>query len=270
MSGNRMTARVFVAKELRRAREAKGLTRAAVAKSLYVSDSLVASWETSRILPRPEHLERLLPILGLGDILVRVIDELVAGEVPPEWLDKWLAVERRATSLLSFESTVVPGLLQNEDYARAVLRAGPYDIADLDDMVAARLSRQKILTREESPPVLVAVIAESVLGQNVGGAKVMADQLVHLAAMGERENVIVQVVPASAEACAGFLGPFVIATLDGATELAYVDSQLSGEVIERPHDVAALRRMFEVFRADALPRRQSIELIRRKLEQWTT
>jgi transcriptional regulator with XRE-family HTH domain len=270
MSGNRMTARVFVAKELRRAREAKGLTRAAVAKSLYVSDSLIAAWETHRMLPRPEHLERLLPILGLSDILVRVIDELVAGEIPPEWLDKWLVVERRATSLLSFQPTVVPGLLQNEDYARAVLRAGRHDVADLEEMVAARLDRQKILTREDSPPVFVAVLAESVLGQNVGGAKVMADQLLHLAAMAEQENVIVQIVPSSAEACAGFLGPFVIATLDGGVELAYVDNQISGEVVERSHDVAALRRMFEVFRADALPRRQSIELIRRKSEQWTT
>ncbi|MCO6005774.1 Scr1 family TA system antitoxin-like transcriptional regulator [Actinoallomurus purpureus] len=265
-----MTARVFVAKELRRAREAKWLTRATVGKSLYVSDSLVAAWETHRMLPRPEHLERLLPMLGVSDILVRVIDELVAGEVPPEWLDKWLVVERRATSLLSFQSTVVPGLLQNQEYARAVLRAGRHDIADLEDMVGARLDRQKILTREDAPPVLVAVIAESVLGQNVGGAKVMADQLMYLAAMAERDNVVVQIVPAEAEACAGFTGPFAVATLDGGIELAYVDSQLSGEVVERQHDVAMLRRMFEVFRADTLPRRQSIELIRRKSEQWTT
>ncbi|GAA0324417.1 helix-turn-helix domain-containing protein [Actinoallomurus spadix] len=270
MSGNRMTARVFVARELRRAREAKGLTRAAVGKALYVSESLVAAWETHRMLPRPEHLERLIPLLGASDILIRIIDELVAGEIPPEWLDKWLTAERRATSLLSFQSTVVPGLLQNEDYARAVIRAGRHDFADLEDMVSARLDRQKILSREDSPPVLVAVIAESVLGQNVGGAKVMADQLLHLATMAERDNVIVQIVPASAEACAGFLGPFVIATLDDGAELAYVDNQLNGEVIGRPHDVAALRRMFEVFRADALPRQQSIELIRRKSEQWTT
>ncbi|MEV5707010.1 Scr1 family TA system antitoxin-like transcriptional regulator [Actinoallomurus sp. NPDC052274] len=265
-----MTARVFVAKELRRAREAKGLSRAAVGKALFVSDSLVAAWEVPRMLPRPEHLERLIPLLGTSDILTRIIDELVAGEVPPEWLDKWLVVERRATSLLSFESTVIPGLLQNEEYARAVLRAGRYDVADLEDMVSARLERQAILSREDTPPVLVAVIAESVLGQNVGGAKVMADQLLHLAATAERDNVIVQIVPASAEACAGFTGPFAIATLDDGAELAYVDSQLSGEVIGTPHDVAALRRMFEVFRADALPRRQSIELIRRKSEQWTT
>ncbi|GAB3982406.1 hypothetical protein GCM10029978_086020 [Actinoallomurus acanthiterrae] len=132
------------------------------------------------------------------------------------------------------------------------------------------LDNRPLLTREDSPPVLVAVIAESVLSQNVGGAKVMADQLLQLAAIAERENVIVQIVPASAETCAGFTGPFAIAALDGGTELAYVDSQLSGEVVERQHDVAMLRRMFEVFRADALPRRQSIELIRRKSEQWTT
>ena len=270
MSGNRMTARVFLAKELRRAREAKGMSRVALGKKLYVSESLVAAWESHRLIPKPEHLERLIAILGTGDILVRVVDELIPGEVPPEWLDKWLTVERRATSLLSFQTTVVPGLLQNEDYARVVLRAGRHDVADLEDMVTARLERQEILTREDAPPVLVAVIAESVLGQNVGGAKVMADQLLHLAAMAERENIVVQIVPADAEACAGFTGPFAIAALDGGAELAYVDDQLSGEVIERPHDVAMLRRMFEVFRADALPRRQSIELIRRKSEQWTT
>jgi hypothetical protein len=80
--------------------------------------------------------------------------------------------------------------------------------------------------------------------------------------------VVVQIVPLTATACAGFLSGFVIANFDGGSDVAYVDNQLSGEVVEHAEDVVRLRRMFEVFRADALPQRETVELIIRMAEQW--
>src|SRR4051794_21741504 len=146
-------------------------------------------------------------------MLVRVIDDLVANEVAPEWFGKWSQVERQSTSLWSFQPCVFPGLLQTPEYARAVLEAANLHI-DMDEALATRLDRQQVLTRED-PPMFVSLIAESVLRHRAGGDKVMHDQLLHLADMAERENIIVQVVPDKSLVCAGFVGGFVIASLDG-------------------------------------------------------
>lgn len=242
------------------------MSRAKLAEALIVSESLVAKWETGRLVPLPEYVDRLREILDLPDMIVRVIGDLVSNEVAPEWFGKWPEIEKEATSLWSFESTVVYGLLQIEDYARAILRAANLN-SDLDETLRMRLERQKILDKED-PPILVCLISESVLRHNVGGAKVMHDQLLHLARCAERDNVIIHVVPDDSEACAGFLGGFVIASFDGG-EVAYVDNQLDGDTIESAERIARLRRFFDIFRGDALSRAESIDLIRRMAERWT-
>ncbi|WP_281397700.1 helix-turn-helix domain-containing protein [Actinomadura alba] len=258
---------MFLAKEIRRSREEKGMKTIDIANMMYVSEGLVRAWEKGRRLPQPDHLAQLEELFGTRGVLGRIREELINAAVPLEWFARWPEIEHQATSLWSFQTTVVPGLLQKEDYARSVLHAA-HHIADTEEMVGARLERQRILAKED-PPMLVALITESVLRHNVGGAEVMRDQLAHLEEMAERDNVIVQVVPDSARACAGFTGPFAIASFDAGTEVAYVDDQLSGKVVEDPEDVARLRRMFDVFRADALSRRESLELIRRtRVERW--
>src|SRR5215475_460914 len=99
MSGNQMTARTFVANEIRRARESTSprMSRARLAETLFVSESLVAKWETGRLVPLPEHVERLRGILDLPEMLVRMIDELVPNEISPEWFGRWSEIERQAT-----------------------------------------------------------------------------------------------------------------------------------------------------------------------------
>jgi transcriptional regulator with XRE-family HTH domain len=269
MAGNRLTARDFLARELRRAREAKGMTQKQEAKALYVSEQYIGHWETGRRIPRPEHADQLDELHGTGGIFGRMLADLVSTETGPEWFGKWPIIEERATALWSFQPTVVDGLLQTEDYARAVLQAGRYHLTDVEEMVTARLERQRILYRAD-PPILVVVMSESVLLQSVGDAKIMHAQLMHLADVAERQNVIVQIVPFSAGAGAGFASPFIIPSFDGGTQVAYVDNQLRGEVVEDPDDVATIRRMFELFRAAALSTQETIELIRRTKGQWTT
>jgi transcriptional regulator with XRE-family HTH domain len=262
MAGNHLTARAFLAREIRLAREAKGISRTALGKAVFVSESLVSAWEKGRYVPK----DRLEGALGTRGVLSRMLEDLVSVTVPLEWFGRWLEIEGQATALWSFELAVVPGLLQTEDYVRAVLRAANH-LADTEEMVSARLERQEILTKDDAP-IFVALMDQSVLQRNIGGAKVMHEQLVHLAEMTERENVVVQIVPLTGTVCAGFLSGFVIANFDGGNDVAYVDNQLSGEVVERAEDVARLRRMFEVFRSDALPQRESVELITRMAEQW--
>ncbi|MCO6004670.1 Scr1 family TA system antitoxin-like transcriptional regulator [Actinoallomurus purpureus] len=268
MSGNHMTARQFVGREIRHARESKQLTRAELAKTFPVSESLVASWETGRLIPKTEYIPHLTGILGLPDVILRILDDLVSREVAPEWLDKWTRVECEATTLLWYESTVIPGLLQTEEYARAVLRLGKPSPLDLEGQVSTRLARQKALTRED-PPLYHAVLDEAVIRRPVGSPKTMRDQLIRLVELSERDEVIIQVIPFEVGAHAGFAGPIVLASINGA-EVAYVDNALRGEVVEKPEDVAAIRRLWQMLSAKALHEDASIELITKAAHEWVT
>lgn len=270
---NSRSPRKFLAREIQRAREAKGMTRDALAKAVYVSESLVRSWERGTRLPKPDTLMAVEKVLGFGNgedagILCRIREDLINDAVPLEWFGKWQEVEGQATELWAFQVFVLPGLLQTEEYATAVLHASHHN-ADPEEEIATRLERQKILDEEDSP-TLVALIAEAALRNNMGGKKVMREQLLHLTEMARRGNIIVQVIPAESEVCAGFTGPFVIANFDGGDDVAYVDNAISGEVIEDAEQVTRLRRMFNIFRSDALRAQESIEFITRlAYELWT-
>lgn len=264
-----MTARQFVGKEIRRARESKQLTRAELAKTFPVSESLVASWENGRLIPKQEYLPHLTGVLGLPDILLRILDDLVSREVAPEWLDKWTGVESQSSALLTFEPLVVPGLLQTEDYAGAVLRLGKPAPLDLEGQVSARLARQKVLTCED-PPLFHAVLDEAVISRPVGGPRVMHDQLMRLVELSRRDEIIIQVIPFSVGAHAGFAGASIVLASVNGTEVAYVDNALRGDVVEKPEDVAAIRRLWQMLSAKALHEEASIELITKAAESWGT
>ncbi|MGH2400171.1 MAG: helix-turn-helix domain-containing protein [bacterium] len=259
MAPKRATALELWGKEFARAREDAGLSQSVLAKDAYLSQSLIGMWETGQRTPKSADLERCEERLGSNGRLAWSLANWVPREVAHEWLDKWIWIEENARQLLSFETTVVPGLLQTEEYTRVVLRD--------EGQVSRRLERQGILD-SESPPMLIVVLAQSVLSQQVGDAKTMHDQLQHLLNMAEHENVIVHIVPPDARACAIFTGPFVIASFDEGNEAAYVDDQLRGRVVEHPEDIAMLRRTFELIRGDALSGRQSTDFIREAMEQW--
>lgn len=256
---------MFLAAEIQRAREARGMSTDELARALYVSESLVRSWEKARRLPKPDIMVKLEAAVGTGGILARILSDLVDAAAPVEWFGRWVEIERGASALWSFELAVVPGLLQTESYASAVLQAMNHS-ADPGEMISARMERQQILARED-PPMFVALIAESVLRHNVGGAKVMHDQCRHLAETAQRPDVIVQVVPAGSTVCAGFLSGFVVASFDGG-DFAYVDNQLSGDVIESIEGVSRLRRWFDVFRSDALSQSESVKFMEGVAEAW--
>jgi hypothetical protein len=266
MSGKHMTAREFVGIEIRCAREAQDprMSRAKLASMLYVSESLVAKWERGKLTP-VEYFDKLREILGLPEMIVRIVERLSGNDLSPEWFGRWPVFENMATSLLSFQPCVLPGLLQTPAYARAVLEPSEQDI-DLQEAVRTRLDRQKVLTKED-PPMYVVLLSESVLYHMAGSDETMYEQMMYLAEMAQRSNVFVHIIPNKAIASAGFISGFDIAGFDGE-EVALVDNQLDGDTIESPTDVARLRRLSDRFRADALDRKQSLDLIRKAAEQW--
>lgn len=185
------------------------------------------------------------------------------------WFRPWAELEQDATGIRWYEPLLVPGLLQTEGYARAVLGTGGLlPPSEVDLIVASRLERQAVLGRD-APPQLVTVIDEVVLRRLVGDRAVMSGQLTHLAAVAEWEHVQVRVIPAESPWHTGLAGPFVLGRLPDGTELAYLDNQLRGQVVTDPVDIASLGRRWESVTGEALPQRRSIELIREVATTWT-
>ena len=181
----------------------------------------------------------------------------------PRWFEDWVDAEGRAAVIRWWEPLLVPGLLQTPEYARALFRAWRTDDDEdeVEQLVAARLDRQRIFGRPK-PPAFWAVLDEGVLRRRIGGAKVMADQLVHLADMGGRPSIKVHVIPAEAGAHMGLLGAFAIAGFAGdAPGIVYFESPDEGQTTRDPGTVAKVTLTFETLRSEALPRGASRDLI---------
>jgi hypothetical protein len=187
----------------------------------------------------------------------------------PVWFRPWAEIEREAIALRSYEPLAVPGLLQTEAYARAMLRVGGLlPPGEVERIVAGRLKRQAILASDK-PPQLVAVFDEVVLRRLLGDRAVMREQVEHLVAMAESPYVQIRVIPADAPWHTGLAGPFVLARLDDGSEVAYLDNQLRGQLANERPDIASLGKRWESITGEALPRRSSIELIKEVAKTWT-
>ncbi len=150
------------------------------------------------------------------------------SEAYPAWFRDWVEIEREAVSLRWFEPLLIPGLLQTEEYARAVLAAAhpasPQD--EVERLVSARMDRQAILD-QAGPPLLWVILDEGVLTRPVGGPAVMRDQIERLIKAARQPRIVLQVVPLGAGAHAGLAGRFAIASFDGPADVA-VPRQCAG------------------------------------------
>jgi uncharacterized protein DUF5753 len=151
----------------------------------------------------------------------------------------------------------IPGLLQTEDYARAVIRAGQSkpDPETMNRRLSARMARQEILERAD-PPEIWAVLDESVVSRPVGGAEVMRAQWQHLIDLADRSNstLTLQILPFSAGAHPGMNGPFVIVTFNSPTDppMVYLETATDGLYLDEPVDVDRYTLMFNHLVARAL------------------
>jgi transcriptional regulator with XRE-family HTH domain len=262
-----------VALELKAQRELAGLTQEQLAKLMGYSASVIAKLETCRTIPSAQHADRADEALGTPGTFRRLRQAMINGGYEP-WVRAFLDMEERATVLRNWESVVVPGLLQTEAYARGVLRgARPTDSdAAIEQLVAARISRQVIWEREDpEPPILSAILGEAVLRQCVGDALVMREQLSRLVEAAENPRITIQVMPFSAAAHPGLLGPFVVASFENGPDAAYLDSVLDGQVSERRKQVAQARLLYDTLAREALSPGASTEMIMKVAEEpWRT
>ncbi|BCJ54216.1 transcriptional regulator [Actinoplanes sp. NBRC 14428] len=254
--------------ELRRLRSGAGLSQEALAQKINYSASLVAAVEQCRRPPRSDFAQKCDEALGGGGLLLR-IREATARETLVPWFREWAAIERDARALRSFQPLVLPGLFQTPDYAHALCATGsPLPTEQVEQIVASRIERQQVLNRTP-PPLLVAVIDYTVLERPIGGSQTMRAQLLQLGELAERPNVHIHIVPKNVGGYTGLSGPFVIASPFEGRDVAYLDNQIKGTVVDSPTEVTVLNEAWEAVRSEALPQQQTLELISKAADQWT-
>ncbi|MFI7078774.1 DUF5753 domain-containing protein [Micromonospora sp. NPDC049903] len=245
---------------------ATGETAESLAAQIGVDPKTAAKWANPGRIPQTRH--RALVAAALQrDAEYLWPDVLKRRE--PSWFRRWVDIEREAVALRAFQLAWVPGLLQTEAYARATLAWEALSPTDVDELVAARLARQAILTRAHAP-LLVVVVDQAVLDRAVAPDRaIMAAQLAYLAEAAERPNIDLHVVPTETAGYPGLNGPFTIADLPDGTRMAHVDSQARAQIIDQAAELGTLERRWERIRSEALPRGRSLDLIREAAASWT-
>ncbi|MEU6072654.1 helix-turn-helix transcriptional regulator [Micromonospora sp. NPDC047074] len=235
-----------------------GETAESLAAQIGVDPKTAARWVSQGRTPQTRHRARVAEILN-KDIEELWPDALKRRE--PPWFRPWTEIEREASGLRWFESVVLPGLLQTEAYAHAVMASGPLH-AEAGIYVDARLRRQAAVLDRPRPPLLIFVIDEAALRR--GEPDIMHSQLDHLIELARRPNIMVHVLPLRAGLHAGQAGPFIIAsTPDG--EVGYLDDLAAGRIT---NDVASLWAVWDTVRSVALPRDQTIDFL--EARSWLT
>ncbi|MFF3844155.1 helix-turn-helix domain-containing protein [Streptomyces sp. NPDC002328] len=249
--------------ELRRLREAAGLTQRQLGDILNYTGSLVGQIETARKVPTVEFSERADAALVTGGLLSRLVGLVLRSQLP-SWFREVAELEARATEICTFQTHMVHGLLQTPAYVSSVL--GVLDETDLDDRTAVRLARQRIFEKDE-PPILWVIISEAALHQEIGGPAVMRGQLAHLLSFERNPRINVQVLPFTAGAHAGSQGSFTLFRFESDPAIVYTEGYGSGHPTANPDTVADCSLRYDHLRAAALSLKDSAELIRRVMEE---
>jgi len=266
--------------ELRRLRKDAGRTQSDVGSAIGRTHVTMVNWEGGKTRIGKSDLVCLLAELRVPADVRKALERLReeggrgAGQWTayglPDWLGSLVSFEEDAVAVMAFEPIVIPGLLQVENYARAIHVAGPYTTAraDIDKRVAARMRRQQRLNGS-SPLKLDAVVSEAALRLEVGGPVVMADQLQRLLDAGKRRNITIQVLPDAGGAHPAVASnATVLHFADPRSDppLGYFDGPLGGYMITDEGDVASMIGMFQDVRKCALSAADSALMIAAILE----
>lgn len=253
----------FLLAELRTARTARGQSQEDFGKLINYSGSHVSSVECGNRAPTNDFVAAIDGALATGGVYERLLDKVNSLDAAPSWLREWIEFEDQALILRWYEPAFVPGLLQTEAYARATLRAGGLLNAEqVDQRVRSRLDRQAILYRDD-PPQLVVLIDEAVLRRKIDeDCSTMSEQLEHLAKCAELPHVHVQVIPEAVGLHPGLQGMFVLAGVPDGSTVAYLDNQVRAQIVAHAEDIATLSKTWEIIHREALPWRQSLDLIK--------
>ncbi|WP_307082486.1 helix-turn-helix domain-containing protein [Streptomyces canus] len=252
---------------VRRLRLAAGLTQTELGDKVHVVGTRITQIERASGAKPTLELARALDVtLGADDLLVELWP-YVYREAFPDWSRKFMEYSERAVVIRQYAAHVVPGLLQTEEYARAVLSVGLTlgSEEQLEERVAVRMGRQKRLRTPDRPELWV-VLDEAVLRRPVGGQAVMREQLERLLEPLRGRHITVQVLPFDQGEHDVMGGSLTVLTMPDGTEIAYTEGAHYGQLIEDPDEVKRYSLAYDRLRAEALPPLMSFDMIRSVLE----
>ncbi|QNE77182.1 helix-turn-helix domain-containing protein [Streptomyces finlayi] len=252
---------------LKAQREAAGLTQQELADIAIMTRSHIAHIEAGRRTPSKEDARRLDRALGTGNVLQSFLPKQDVAVA--DYFEAALELEQQATVIHEFALSLVPGVLQTEGYARAVLRptATPRSEEECDRLLVTRLNRGKILS-DPVTPLFCALVDEAVLRRHVGNPEIMAEQLTHIIGMVECERVRVHVLPFGAGYHPLLQGMLSLMMFDDQPPVAYGEGVLMGNLHDSPALVETLQRTYTLALGDALPRKESLALLRATAKEY--
>jgi transcriptional regulator with XRE-family HTH domain len=273
--------RMLLGSQLRRLREARGITREAAGYSIRASESKISRMELGRVSFKTRDVEDLLTLYGITDeaernsLLSLAREANVAGwwhsysDVLPNWFPTYVGLEGAASLIRVYEVQFVHGLLQTEDYARAVVRRGMKSAGteDVERRVALRLERQKYLV-EGTGPEFHFVLDEAALRRPYGSREVMRGQLQHLIDISERPNVRLQVMPFGFGGHSGESGAFTILSFPESdlSDVVYMEQLTSALYLDKHEDVTQYERALKELQQDSPGPDESRDLLRGLLQ----
>ncbi|ORT59784.1 helix-turn-helix transcriptional regulator [Streptomyces sp. CB03238] len=250
-----------VGRQLKLWREAAGLKPAEFGNAIGYGENLVYKVEAGKRIPRPEYLERADEVLDAGGRIAAMKKDVAEARYPKKVRDL-AKLEANTVEMGAYTNTVVHGLLQTEDYARALyrLRRPAYGEEEVERQVGARMARQDIIQLSPAP-LLTFVQEEATLRRPIGGRMVLRHQLERLLELATLRHVEIQVMPTEAEEHAGLAGSLRVLKLKDGTAVGHDEVQLTSRLISDPREVQVLEMRYGMIRAQALTPRESLAFI---------
>ncbi|RBQ17437.1 transcriptional regulator [Spongiactinospora rosea] len=268
--------RILLGSQLRRLREAKGISREEAGHLIRGSESKISRMELGRVGFKERDVSDLLTFYGVEDEGARrpVMDLVLRANEPgwwhryndllPSWFQAYVGLEEAASRIRTYEVQFVPGLLQTKEYARAVITAGaatigPHEIARRVDL---RMERQRVL-ETEGGPFFWAVIDEAALRRPIGGADVMRAQLEHLLELMRQPNITIQVMPFSFGGHSAEGGAFSVLRFADSElpDVVYVEQLASALYLDKREDVDRYSEVMERLCAVSTTPEETVEIL---------
>ncbi|HZD00432.1 MAG TPA: helix-turn-helix transcriptional regulator [Actinomycetes bacterium] len=283
-AGGPTVLRILLGAQLRRLREAKGISREDAGYLIRASESKISRMELGRVSFKERDIADLLSLYGITHQDERAALLALArqantpgwwqryGDILPSWFQTYLGLEEAATLIRTYEVQFVPGLLQTEDYARAVITHGNPEAPaeEIERRVSLRMKRQQLLTRSDAPQ-LWAVVDEAALRRPMGSPAVMGAQLERLIKASELPNVTLQVLPFRVGAHAAEAGAFTILRFPEADlpDVVYTEQLTGALYLDKRDDVDAYMAAVDRLSVESAPPRTTVEILSRILQETT-
>ncbi|MFP8885465.1 helix-turn-helix domain-containing protein [Streptomyces mangrovi] len=252
-------------RQVKRFRTRLGMNREELGLVTGYSPATIASIEQGRRIPSDHFIDKADEMLDASEVLKEMKEEIRKARYP-RFFQGAATLEREAVELHFYDTHVVNGLLQTEEYARCVfeMHQPALDEETVERRLAARMARQEIFTKG-STPLMSYVIEEVVLRRPIGGRRVMRGQLERILQVGRRRDVIVQVMPTNCEEHVGLAGPFTLIETSEGRRIAYAEVQKSGTLYTERKSVRELEVQYGIIRAQALTPSESMAFVERLL-----